>query len=577
MRHSKKLYFSLLLLLVGLGAMVTADNMIIHKGGNIAFYGPSDLVQKVQLENENADLSVYAKDGKEMGRFAVSEIDSVVFSDEPSVQVNLNTCFQTSCSEAGNGLGYYQIALASGEVTFDEESFSYRTVDDGYVMYFSLYGLLSDPVNPELPAGVYVLSGNVAENIWHSQGANALITYTQAEGMGQKIPESGVLDVVKDNGEYVLTATFRNADGSIFQSVYRGSLIFPGKNVSLEEPVNTTFIGGQAIYRGPDDFFSEYGVVSLELWDVEPEELGLIRGNLLKCKLFIDVVDGEFTAVPAGSYMVDSWNVGPFYAESGFDNGTDIPTGTYIAQSFTETPLLGMINSGTIEVKEDRTVVVDLVTEEGVSVKGHLDIPFELLDLSGGQGEPENLYSTLTEDKVLDLSGASTAYFLDYGDYYKNGTRNVVLQILDGTNNKGMLLDLALPIAEEFAPLPDCVCTVDNGRHAEHTFAPGVIESDLAVGSWGYVELIVQGNQSVVDLSNAGNANSGTVEIKRNGDLYTIKVDFLDDAETPHSISGEWSGTLTPYSYTSASASPIRIKKLQSNIRRSFVNKVVKK
>lgn len=40
--------------------------------------------------------------------------------------------------------------------------------------------------------------------------------------------------------------------------------------------------------------------------------------------------------------------------------------------------------------------------------------------------------------------------------------------------------------------------------------------------------------------------------ITRNGDEYTITVNFIDDAETPHRITGTWTGTLTPYSYTAS-------------------------
>lgn len=34
--------------------------------------------------------------------------------------------------------------------------------------------------------------------------------------------------------------------------------------------------------------------------------------------------------------------------------------------------------------------------------------------------------------------------------------------------------------------------------------------------------------------------------------IPTITVNFIDDAETPHRITGTWTGTLTPYSYTAS-------------------------
>ena len=66
---------------------------------------------------------------------------------------------------------------------------------------------------------------------------------------------------------------------------------------------------------------------------------------------------------------------------------------------------LGMLNQGTITVTEDQHVVIDAYTTEGISVKGNLNKPLEILDLGGGEVD-DSQYSTLTTDKVIDLSGA---------------------------------------------------------------------------------------------------------------------------------------------------------------------------
>lgn len=158
-----------------------------------------------------------------------------------------------------------------------------------------------------------------------------------------------------------------------------------------------------------------------------------------------------------------------------------------------------------------------------------------------------------TSDKVIDLSGAETAYFLDYEDYYENGTRNVVLQILDSQSMTGMFLDLALSKADNrYDPLPNCTCTLDPGDNREFTFAGGSIWQSNAVGTWGFLKLQTNGEAIMPDFSEAGNAAGGSLTITRNGDEYTITVDFIDDAETPHRITGTWTGTLTPYSYTAS-------------------------
>lgn len=67
-----------------------------------------------------------------------------------------------------------------------------------------------------------------------------------------------------------------------------------------------------------------------------------------------------------------------------------------------------------------------------------------------------------------------------------------------------------------------------------------------------YIKLQTNGETIMPDFSEAGNAAGGSLTITRNGDEYTITVNFIDDAETPHRITGTWTGTLTPYSYTAS-------------------------
>ena len=192
--------------------------------------------------------------------------------------------------------------------------------------------------------------------------------------------------------------------------------------------------------------------------------------------------------------------------------------GSYVVQTSSDgsTMKLGMLNQGTITVTEDQHVVIDAYTTEGISVKGNLNKPLEILDLGGGEVD-DSQYSTLTTDKVIDLSGAETAYFLDYEDYYENGTRNVVLQILDSQSMTGMFLDLALSKADNrYDPLPNCTCTLDPGDNRAFTFAGGSIWQSNAVGTWGFLKLQTNGETIMPDFSEAGNAAGGSLTITMN-------------------------------------------------------------
>ena len=138
--------------------------------------------------------------------------------------------------------------------------------------------------------------------------------------------------------------------------------------------------------------------------------------------MFIPIQTEKFTSMPSGTWKLNA-SADENTAEPGYDSGEDLPTGSYVVQTSSDgsTMKLGMLNQGTITVTEDQHVVIDAYTTEGISVKGNLNKPLEILDLGGGEVD-DSQYSTLTTDKVIDLSGAETAYFLDYEDYYENGT-----------------------------------------------------------------------------------------------------------------------------------------------------------
>ena len=71
--------------------------------------------------------------------------------------------------------------------------------------------------------------------------------------------------------------------------------------------MNTKFIGGQAIYKGPDPSFGDLGWVQLELYDAEPDpEMGTILGNFLKIKMFIPIQTEKFTSMPSGTWKLNA-------------------------------------------------------------------------------------------------------------------------------------------------------------------------------------------------------------------------------------------------------------------------------
>lgn len=382
------------------------------------------------------------------------------------------------------------IALASGPTVFDPTNQQWHTENDGWVMLISLF---AEPVAnlgaPEIPEGKYTLGSAPGAGVWSSEEDVNQLYYTGKDGVSTLVPVSGELTFAKTADGYIMTGKFLAADQKEYCVTYTGTLKFQpqGETSVIDQPVNTKFIGGQAIYKGPDPSFGDLGWVQLELYDAEPDpEMGTILGNFLKIKMFIPIQTEKFTSMPSGTWKLNA-SADENTAEPGYDSGEDLPTGSYVVQTSSDgsTMKLGMLNQGTITVTEDQHVVIDAYTTEGISVKGNLNKPLEILDLGGGEVD-DSQYSTLTTDKVIDLSGAETAYFLDYEDYYENGTRNVVLQILDSQSMTGMFLDLALSKADNrYDPLPNCTCTLDPGDNRAFTFAGGSIWQSNAVGTWG--------------------------------------------------------------------------------------------
>ncbi len=93
MKRINNIYLSAALLLGGIGFGAIANNVLVYKDGKIVFQSPSESVDKVKLENDNADLGIYAGDGSQLYTAAVSDIDSVKFVSDAPVADMLDVVF----------------------------------------------------------------------------------------------------------------------------------------------------------------------------------------------------------------------------------------------------------------------------------------------------------------------------------------------------------------------------------------------------------------------------------------------------------------------------------------------------
>lgn len=461
-----------------------------------------------------------------------------------TTELTLNTVVQTQYQH-GEEKDLFYLALATGEVVFDDAVFTYRTIEEGYVMNICLYTApMADPTAPVLPAGEYELDLAKGVGSWSGDpDQNLLVGFTVAEGVSQDVPTEGCLVLSVEGGSYTLQAEFK-VDDKPYKATYTGELHFAGLPSTITESLDIELIGGQAVYQGQDVDYPELGFVQLELWDAEPDsETGRVEGHFLKLKLFMELPEQGFRGVPAGRYPL-SEEAAPFKAVPGYDDGINIPTGCYISERRGSELNLAVFHSGEILVAEDGCVSMELWTNEEVLVKARLATPMDLVDLTGGFAPSTGELSTLQQDVNFTFGTDTMALLLDYGDFYGNETRSVVIQLLDEASLQGLVLDLILPEAERYAPLPEGTFTLDKGYRKPFTFVAGGEMMGQPTGSY-YCNFTLPDyyiGEIFAPLA------SGEAQVTLNSDgSYTIEVEMLDDAKEPHAVRGSFTGTIENY------------------------------
>lgn len=143
--------------------------------------------------------------------------------------------------------------------------------------------------------------------------------------------------------------------------------------------------------------------------------------------------------------------------------------------------------------------------------------------------------STLTEDYELQTDGASLiAYY--FGQYYGETTSNWSGTLVPANGNgDAFQFDLCAPLSFDFgAGFPTGTFSI-NESLAENTSLNGFNDVTGAdIGTW-YLEW---SNYNRTDR--AAPIVSGTIDISKDGDVYTLELDGKDDAG--NSITAHWSG-----------------------------------
>lgn len=448
--------------------------------------------------------------------------------------------------EYSPGVGNYYMTLSDLGIT--EDGYAYA---GGSYYYVDLYGpLFEGEGNITIPVGTYTFDASDSCSEWTiGAGYSAYIAFDEdgnslAGEYG--LPYTAATLVVTESG-VTLTATI---DGVEHTVTFEGVADIEDVRTNTGEVVEFTANYAYANYYGDQYtpgiadnfyfFFSDLGVDE-NGWE-------LPNATYYRFDLYTDIIDTtNGIYIPEGTYeydWFDSMQVGTFSDINSAYYVMDDSGWDYITNSSLGEGLITFTESGvTAEVLVNGAT--HIITYEG-------DITFNDVSSSGG-GEGETL-STLTEDKALDIEGA-TVVMEYYGDYYYTGTDNWTVYLyedMESLNGAYLMLDILCdPAADDIAgtytadPWGDC--------DTAYTYIPGYVVGEDMWGSW-YVDML--GGDINEDLAPIFDGEF-TIDIDANG-VYTFTFDCLDDAG--YAITGSIKATMDSEATTLSAKSAKRAK-----------------
>lgn len=197
------------------------------------------------------------------------------------------------------------------------------------------------------------------------------------------------------------------------------------------------------------------------------------------------------------------------------------------------------------EVKSGTVVVASEGSTYTITVDFKLDNKETLLCTYKGEitfSEQDYIHTTLTADYTVPMTGlpGTVSYF---GDAYDVGADVWMIEMLTPQvdNSEGMIFEVACPMGEFADGLPVGTYTVDGSDTYEpgtYVCAPGWLTLENGLAATWYV-----GGFTPDGVTKMAPAMSGTLTVSKEAAVYTVTFEFKDDAKTPNTFKGTWTGT----------------------------------
>lgn len=432
----------------------------------------------------------------------------------------------------------------------------------GTYYLFDIYAPAPEDDKPYIPAGTYVLGrpNTTTAMTFSSDYSNGFKTDMSGSYIYESTFSDGTLTVSYEGESIVMSAVLLDTEGEYHFVSYSGPVdyiewheedVFPGIQHDIE--IDASF--GEAVYVAGNE---NEGIMEVQLsfTDMSISNVGLPEppGAILTLDAYMHYdYDGKITT---GNYTVMSSAGEPLQIISGEWLIEDlIASGSYVTEMTGSATNYALVKSGSMDIEDNGkggyTVTCTIEMETGYKVSCTYDGALDVIGVPGP-------FSTLTDDIVLDLEGASVTASC-YGDYFRTGGMQWNISISPAVSGGDAV---NIEIVSENVPFDQGFVTGTYTAATELYPGPGEYQCGALSAYDGSLSgtLYLGGRDEGGYYVEYAPAMSGNLDIVNNGDgTYEFTFSFLDDKG--HTWSGHWSGSVKTLDYTTSEASvlPLRV------------------
>lgn len=441
---------------------------------------------------------------------------------DENVLQNAKGIYTYSGDEQNNGNGTYSLCFTTAKIADN------KVTGPGDVYFFEIYSKLSTLTTPVPEAGTYTFD---AKNTYALNTISAEESYmgTLANGAGQ-VAAGAEVEYTDATLTLTVVGSKLYAEGTVTLktgrtiTIKRTSFTYTAEDVEaqdLKRDVDLDFV--RCSYGTAGDYFKNNTTYNVAHFYIPA------TGEQLRLDLIGPATAENIAPSLAGTYTIGT-SQEAMNCVVGSLSGDEYAGSHYVNEKTGE---VGFLKSGTIDLTVNEgnvfTAKIDATTDLGYKVQGEYvgGIVFR------GTDAPSTL---LTEDHVIDFSSVSEGTLIFYGDFYKNGTQLVVIDL---NPEKGNTEGLAMYLLQ----------SDQNQNLEEHTYAasyntlpysfiPGSVNGTVSFEPTTFYIYDAQGKGTVVQAP----IHAGTIKITQEGANWNFEVDGFDDAN--NHITGSWTGPL---------------------------------